>query len=201
MYGSWLFMQSISDAHTKQVVNDLWANIAQTEGWEPLEATLEAYGDTLGQTVVRYHLQNLVRDYDLAPDFEGATVWLENTITDAGNWSYAGRGIQELAANYFKLDLADGIYTISLNSSLDMTMWAVGIRADGADAFALDTSGSVDVASYDEVYLVVVNLTYDSSIDDCDYGSYSLDVEVGGQAPKAPVYQLDTRHFVTLQND
>ncbi|GAB4334435.1 MAG: hypothetical protein Kow00117_17970 [Phototrophicales bacterium] len=200
MYGSWLFMQSLSDAHTKQVINDLWANIAQLEGWAALEATLAAYDDTIEQAVTRYHLQNLMRDYDLAPAFDGATVWLENTINAPGNWSYTGRGIQELAANYFKLVLPAGLYTVTLNGAPTLHVWAVGIQGESADAFSLGQQGSVDTTPYNEMYLVVINHAYDDDVNACEYISYSLDITAGGEPVNPPIYQLNPRHFTTLQS-
>jgi hypothetical protein len=89
MYGAWLFIQSLADRHGDEAPHRLGQNIALYEGWQPLEETLAHYGEPIPQAVSYYHLQNLVRDYAMTPEFDEYTVWLENTITATGGRSPA----------------------------------------------------------------------------------------------------------------
>lgn len=197
-YGEWLFIQSLVDVHGEGIVQDLWDAVADYEGFEALEETLSDYGETIQQALVRYRLQNLVRDYALAPEFE-ATVWLENIIRDTGNWTFTGEGVQEFGANYFHLKRPPGFYDIRLVGDGFLDLWAIGIRGDEAEVFELHQGGTFGTDGYDYVYLMVFNPMYDDNLDDCIYQSYSLDVQIAGETPQPPIrYTFDATHFEPL---
>lgn len=196
MYGLWLFMQNLTDTHGDQIMFDLWTNIALYDNWEPLERTLNAYDDTIPGAVQRFHLTNLVRDYRLTPSFEAETVWVEGVINAVGAWEPTGRGIQEMAANYYMLDLPPALYTITVDAP-QMALWAVGVRDNVADAFLLNAAGTVDTSAYDEMVLMVFNESYDGDLNDCTYFDYRLDVKAGGTPPGAPTLTLDAAQYRT----
>ncbi|MFN8372929.1 MAG: MXAN_6640 family putative metalloprotease [Anaerolineae bacterium] len=83
IYGDWLFIQSLVDAHGEEIVQKMWQNIAEYDGFEALEQTLSRYGDDVPTALARYRVKNLLRDYSLARQFD-ATVWLEDVIDDTG---------------------------------------------------------------------------------------------------------------------
>lgn len=179
MYGEWTFMQFLTDEFGDQAVISLWRELATYEGFDALDRFLNQNGSDVPREVARYRLNNLARNYKLAPLFD-ATVWLENTITDLGEWTYEGAGIQELGANYFELDVQDGVYDISLrDTSRKLMLWAVGLNAEGLDAFSLGRGGGVDTTGYERVYLMVFNPVYDNDVEDCNYSDYQIEVERG----------------------
>jgi hypothetical protein len=186
-YGDWLFIQSLVDVHGDGVVQDLWDAIATYEGFEALEETLADYGETIQQALVRYRVQNLARDYALAPEF-GATVWLENIIRNTGSWTFTGKGVQEFGANYFYLKRPPGLYDIQLtDDGRTLNLWVIGVRSDVAEAFDLRRGGTIDTHGYDYVYLMIFNPIYDDNLDDCVYRSYNIDVQIGSETPQPPV--------------
>jgi hypothetical protein len=198
-YGDWLFIQSLVDVHGDGVVQDLWDAIATYEGFEALEETLADYGETIQQALVRYRVQNLARDYALAPEF-GATVWLENVIRNTGSWTFTGKGVQEFGANYFYLKRPPGLYDIQLTGDgRTLNLWVIGVRSDVAEAFDLRRGGTIDTHGYDYVYLMVFNPIYDDNLDDCVYRGYNIDVQMGSETPQPPVtLTFDATNFEPL---
>lgn len=198
MYGTWLYMQSLAEAHEPQIMARLWENIAQQDGFAALEATLSSYGDSLVDSVLRYHLLNLVRGYEVA-DLIEYTVWMENLINDAGKWRPNGQGIQELGANYFELATLPGSYDLRLTGPSELRMYVVGINGSSADVFDLGSGGVFDSNVYDTSYIVVFNTAFDEDVDTCAYEGYEIDVR---QAPSpsgaAPAATIDASNFVPL---
>lgn len=198
-YGDWLFLQSLSDVHGVEIVPKLWANIGEYEGFEALERTLARYDDDLPTAVARYRVQNLVRDYDLAPEFR-ATVWLENTIDAPGRWTFTGQGIQELGANYFAFYMPPGVYQISLSGdSGGLQLWAIGIQGTQAVEIPLGRGGILSTQGYDYVYLMVFNPVYDEDVNDCVYGSYMIEVRPASGQPAVSTHTWDAANFQPLQ--
>ncbi|MFN8451831.1 MAG: MXAN_6640 family putative metalloprotease [Anaerolineae bacterium] len=181
MYGEWTFMQFLTDEFGKEAVHDLWREIADYEGFDALDQLLSGYGTTIPHEVARYRIKNLARDYKLAPLFN-ATVWLENTITGTGIWTYgeSGSGVQELGANYFEFSLPRGVYDVELRSAdRHLELWAIGVQKSGLDAFALGRGGGINTNGYERVYLMVFNPTYDNNVDECVYTDYQISVTPG----------------------
>jgi hypothetical protein len=202
MYGNYLFIQSLVDAHGEEIVQRLWENIAQSDGMQPLEDTLAEYDDTVENAIARYGMQNLVRDYPLAERFD-ATVWLENTIDDAGTWTFTGNGIQELATNYFFVDLDEGSYNAELDGrdAGHMELWAIGIDGDTAESFALGNGATFSTEGYDYVYLMILNTNYDDNPEDCSFETrYEIRVsESNGDLPEV-VETWDASDFEPLDD-
>jgi len=195
-YGDWLFIQSLVDAHGEGIVQALWDSVADYENFEVLEETLADYDETIQQALARYRVQNLVRDYALAPQFE-ATVWLENTIRDMGSWTFIGEGVQEFGANYFYFKRPPGFYDFQLTDDKGfLDLWAIGVRGDEAEAFDLRRGGTIDTQGYDYVYLMVFNPVYDDNVDECSYSSYNLDIQIANEVPQPPLtLTFDASHF------
>ena len=105
------------------------------------EHYLETVGTDVPHEVARYRIKNLARDYKLAPLFK-ATVWLENTISGAGEWSHSGNidGVQELGANYFAFAVSPGIYDVELRGDRrKLELYAIGVAQDRIDAYRAGT--------------------------------------------------------------
>ncbi|NWF70253.1 MAG: PPC domain-containing protein [Chloroflexi bacterium] len=196
VYGHWLFIQSLADAYGLDVVEELWTNIAQENSFDALQATLDAYDEDIPTALARYHVQNLLRVYELADEFD-ATVLLENTIDDTGSWTYSGDGVQELAANYYLLDLAEGVYNASINDdSTDgaLALCVIGVNGSDADIISLGSDGDFSTEGYDYVYLMVFNALYDDNLDRCAYAEYEIEIDDGRNASDVS-FTWDARNF------
>lgn len=199
VYGHWLFIQALVDAYGDSVVQELWRNIATYDGLDALTQTLAAHGETLEGMLANYHIQNLVRQYDLAPVFD-QTVWREDTIDAVGRWSYTGRGVQELASNYFEVTAPAGRYYAGLtNDNGLLNLWAIGIRGHEADAIPLDRGGTIDTTGYDHYYLMVFNPLHDDPSRGCRYYEYDVDMVAGKSAPNTVARIWDATNFAPLR--
>jgi hypothetical protein len=181
MYGEWTFMQFLTDEFGKEVVHDLWRELADYEGFDALESLFDRHSTTIPHEVAYYRIKNLARDYKLAPFFN-ATVWLENTVTETGEWTYgdSGSGVQELGANYFEFGAPPGIYDVELRGDdRTLELWAIGLREDGLDAIELGRGGGFDSGGYEKMYLMVFNPNYDNDVEDCSYTDYQIEVSAG----------------------
>ncbi|MCB9450412.1 MAG: PPC domain-containing protein [Anaerolineaceae bacterium] len=199
MYGDWMFMQSLVDVYGSGIIQRLWERIAADEGFDALAKTLSEHGDTIPAAVARYRIQNLVRDYKFAPDFGGATVWLEDRITAARQWDF--NGVQELGANYVALTLPPGTYRVHLanDTSGMLEMWAVTIKHDQAASSYLGRDGVVAIGSTGYTYLIILNTAYDDDVSDCHFQPYTLDVRATTDTP-APIERIwDAQYFLPLK--
>jgi hypothetical protein len=199
VYGEWLFMQSLVDAHGQKAMFKLWSNIAQYDGFEALEQTLDFFNDSIPDALARYRIQNIVRDYKYASQFNDASLWLSDTITNVGR--IKGYGAQELGANYIGFNAPQGTYRVDLVDDDRLEMWAVGINGDEASVMPLGSGGVIANEGYDYLYLMVFNPAYSEFQESCDYASYNLDItEVNAQP--APVTQTwNAEYFLPLQSE
>ena len=198
MYGEWTFMQFLTDEYGDDVMLRLWRAVADQEGFDAVSLMLEAYDATVPQVVGRYRLNNLARNYELAPLFD-ATVWLEETITDVGEWTYTGAGIQELGANYFEFDAPAGVYEVELrNDRNELTLWAIGLNDDGLDVVDLGRGGGIDTTGYERMYLMVFNPLYDNDVDSCSYNDYQIEVLTGKGTTNPVIATLNRTYFEPL---
>ena len=195
IYGHWLFLQSLVDVHGVDIVREIWENAVQYDGFEALSAALEAHGDTIENAMLRYAATNVTRSYPFAERF-GSTVWRENTIDAAGPWLFTGLGIQELAMNYYDVQL-DGTYTAAFSAASDyMQFVGIGIRGDEADVINLGSEGTFSTQGYDSFVLAVVNLQYDEDVENCEYGAYLFDITESSKGTTSEVtFTLDASNF------
>ena len=197
MYGDWMFIQSLVDQHGAKVVQALWDNIVQYDGWAALEHTLAEYDDTVSQALARYHIQNLLRDYKFGTFFGNAKVFLENDIKDTGRWTFSGSGVEELGANYYNLNLSEGQYNVSLvDDNNRLELWAIGVRGKEADSFHLDRSGNISTSGYDHMYVMVFDPHYKADLYSCSYGNYAIHVNVTKGRVMTPLdHTWNARYF------
>ncbi len=181
MYGEWTFMQFLTDEFGKNAVLDLWRQLADYDGFDAMDHLFARYGTTVPHEVARYRVKNLARDYKLAPLFK-ATVWLENTITATGEWTHRANdgGVQELGANYYEFKPTTGIYDVELRGdNHKLEIWAIGLAKDRLDAIDLGRGGGIDSSSYQKMYLMVFNPSYDNNVDQCSDTDYKIEVMPG----------------------
>ncbi|MEO8612775.1 MAG: MXAN_6640 family putative metalloprotease [Chloroflexota bacterium] len=197
MYGEWLLIQSLVDAHGQKVIYKLWNDIAQYDGFDALDHTLAFFDDSIPNALARYRIQNIVRDYKFAPEFGGAVLWMSNNIGGTGRID--GYGVQELGANYIGFNPPKGTYRVNLVDNDSLELWAVGIKGDTASAIPLGHGGTISNQGYDHEYLMVFNPATPSDIDNCTYANYNLDVSPSNAA-LAPVIQTwDAKYFLPLK--
>lgn len=202
MYGEWMFMQSLADAYGRNVIQELWANIAETDGYTPLENTIAAYDETLPQAVARYRLQNVARDYKFATFLDDdAILWLEDNINRDGRYAPTSDGVQELGANYYAIDMSGSVDVSLVGDNGRLELWVLGVHGtEDAEAFRLGRTGTVDTTGYDHTYLMVFNPDYNDSPDDCSYVNYTLRVASGtGTMPTSPDLTFNARYFLPLK--
>lgn len=197
IYGTWLFFDFMAGDLGADAPLTLWDNIATREGWESLEVTLANYSQNVPDYFARYHVNNLVRNYDLIESFGSQTVWLEQNITEAGDWSPTGMGIQELGANYMVVN-ASGVYNFSVAND-NLALYFVGIDGDAGSVYSLGRNGSVDTSSYDHAYIMVVNTNYDDDVAECVFTEYTISVIEGGDIADVS-YEVDASNFRELGN-
>lgn len=199
IYGHWLYLQSLADVHGIDVVRSLWESAVDYDGFEALERALAGYGDSIENSMLRYAAQNVTRTYPYADRF-GATVWREETINNTGEWTFTGQGIQELATNYYDVQLGGGAFDVSFaDGGEEMQFVVIAVRGDEADIFNLGHAGTFSTDGYDDVVLAVVNLRYDEDVEDCSYESYSFNVSASSKGTSAaPTYTLDASNFAPI---
>jgi len=198
-YGDWTFIEMLSLDYGMNSIQELWRHIANYDNLEALDAFSRARGEEMADIVARWRLRNLARDYVLAPRFN-ATVWLENTITEPGRWTFTGQGIQELAANYFAFDAAPGTYYAGLvNDDGQLELYGAGIRGTVMDVFNLGRGGTFDTTSYDFFYLMVFKPQWDNDPEACVYDRYDIDVAVSKDLVAAPMRSVSALHFAPLR--
>ncbi len=198
VYGEWLFIQSLVDAHGEGIIYELWDDVAQYDGFDALEQTLARYDETILDALQRYRIRNLIRDYGQSPFFS-ATVWLEGTIDEVGEWPAAADGVQELGANYYEFSPQPGIYDVRLNRQ-NLALWYVGMRDGKADAFALERGGTVDTRPYDVGYLIAFNTDYRNNLDICSFQDYTVNVTASElTAPTPTLAEMDAANFIRLR--
>lgn len=173
-YGDWTFLQTLADLHGERAVVSLWENAREGEGIEVIENALAALDMTLDELVLRWRVQSFALAYDLAPLF-GATVRLEDSIDDEGDWEPDVDGVQELGANFYEFDL-EGEYEISVDDG-DLQVWALLVNDDDVDAYLLGDSGELNTDGYDYAALMVFNPNVPDDFGACDYAGYELTVE------------------------
>lgn len=197
-YGEWPFFQMMTDVLGEDSVVHYWENVAQYDGWQSLAETLAPAGYSVPDFVALYRLKNLARDYSLAPLFN-ATVWLENTISSPGRWTFTGLGIQELGANYFRVTLPAGhIYAGLVNDDGALQLFAIGVTADRVVVFPLGRGDSFDSRAFDDVYLMVFNPAYDDDMSDCTYLDYDIDVSSSKLPTAMPAVTFPATYFERL---
>lgn len=184
-YGSWLFLRHLSEEFGPQIVEDIWAQSRQLNGFEAIDVALESFGTTLEQESLTYATRNLLQAYeegDLYPPvlFEGEA--------RVGETFRPNTGVQSLGADYIKLP-EEGLVSIELidgNSNLSVRL--VGIEADGDYTVVNAENNSIvsNLTLYDEAYLIVHNNQRVVEEQDCTYADYEIDIRTTREISTSP---------------
>ena len=198
LYGHWLMMDYMERTLGQGAVRTLWEQISTGENWEPFENTLAAYSTTVPEFVSGYYVNNLVRDYALVDAFDTSTVWLEDTISQTGDFRTPNSGVQELAANYVRLTL-QGEYRITTDST-DLLLFMVGIEGDSGFVYSLGSGATVKLGAHADEYLIVFNPQYDDDLFECDFTSYTLKVAPATDGVQEVAYTVNAANYRDLGN-
>jgi len=195
-YGEWTFFTHLTDQYGASFVHDLWRNLITFDGFAALKETLDVYeGRSLPDEIALYRARNLALDYDLAPDF-GATVYIEDVISEPGLWTPFGEGVQELGANYYQVDLPPDQYIINLGGDGGvLDIYGLGVYDDQVTVLRLPRGATINSDNYDFFYLMVFNPLHDEDVDDCTYVTYTLDIIAAQGASAFPIWNWDARYF------
>lgn len=181
-YGTWLLLRLMSERYGQDVVRTIWTNMRQYSGFGAIDAALAEHGTTLADQARDFAVANLLRAYD-----EGDLYPAVRVEGEAGVGRYEPvDGVQSLGADYIRLS-GSGPVTATLDArGRPLFMRAVGLR--GGDADVIDMAGTsltVDLNSYQDVYLVVVNDEQIAHESDCTFASYTVNVTEAGSQPSA----------------
>ncbi len=193
-YGNWLLMQALVDQYDPAIMQQLWASIAVHEGFDGLIQLLATYNQPFADFVLRYHAQRLTRNITFMDQLE-ETVKISQHIDATGHYASVNSGVQELGVDYITLALPPNHYTVRLATDL-LEVWAIGIRNDAADVYALDRNGIIDTTDYDHVYLLVFNPQPAADPTACQYQPYELDIATGTGESAMIAFTLDATNFI-----
>lgn len=189
-YGMWVFFRYLSERHGRDVVREVWESTVSYDGYDALDATLQARGSSLDGELDGFFLSLLTRNYDEGADYP--TVRLQSEI-GLGNYSPPD-GVGQVAADYIEIT-AGGKLTVQLSGS-GMRGTLVGVAGNGATPFPMDANqGVIDANAYERVYLIVANHTLAADEYDCEWMPYSVNVSQGG-TPSVASESLFAPNFV-----
>lgn len=206
-YGEWLMIDSMVQDFGPQIIREMWLQFAVEEDMDAFYNYLATLGTTPQEVEKRLAIRNLLRRYDLADKFD-AELYIEGVITGPGVVRPAGRGVQELGANYLRI-ITPGRYGLSIDSQ-DINIVMVGVTQDGqADVFEVGTRGIVDTTPYQYAYLIMLNTLPVAKSNDCHYLDWELTVIEAdgelvastGEAWDASNYELRDFAVVSNEND
>lgn len=197
IYGSWLFLEFIQNQYAQDAPFILWETMLAYRGWQAVEVALAPYNVTVPQAIASYHLNNLVRDYDFADSFDEVTVALTSRLMN--DRILPSNGIQELGARYFHLDVPDGRYEVTLTSTSELELYAIGINGDVGRVSRLNEGVTIQTTGFDEVYLMVFNPDYDDDLGDCEYTYFDIAVADSTDTLALALTNIDASNFRNLE--
>ncbi len=192
-YGEWIFIRFISEQYGHETVRAIWEQSAQLDGYEAIEAALNAAGTTLDDTLRNFSVALLTRAFE-----EGASYPVLRLEGEARTGTFTPLdGVGQMAADYVEI-LAEGPLTITLDAeTLDGIL--VGIADGQASLFSLtDGEVRVDSGPFDHLYFIVINPERAEGEFDCYFSEYTIDVRTGG-APQAAAQTLPAANFEAPQ--
>lgn len=183
-YGSWLFMRHLSEQFGSEIVQEIWAQSRQLNGFEAIDAALEPFDTSLEQETFNYATQNLLKTYEEGDSY--LPVLLEAQAR-AGETFRPDTGVQSLGVDYIQLP-SDGLVSIELLAAADMSLRLVGIN-DGTDFTIVDARDDrlvTNLSLYDESYLIVHNNQRVVDEADCANTPYEIDIRQTQDGPTPP---------------
>lgn len=191
-YGSWLFIQLLSEKYGRDIVRSIWENSRQLDGYSAIDETLKPYGSTLTLESRDFAVSNLLRVYHDGQAFP--TVQVEGSV-DEGVYN-PNNGVQSLGADYVELT-GSGLMRVAFEGDRKLTGEAIAIRGGEADRFDLSQPVTLDLSAYDASYVVVHDDEQSITEDDCRYRDYAIDVSAATDSTSAPTATLSAPNFTT----
>jgi hypothetical protein len=189
-YGSWLFMQHISEQYGAQTVRTIWEHSGQVDGDQAIDQTLTPLHSSLVAESQDFAIANLLRAYRDGGSYP--TVRLGGELDGPGTFTPIS-GVQSLGATYVQL-VGRGPATVSFAGTKTLTARVVGVRAGQADVFDfVDGRAEVDLSHYDRTYAVVHDDELAISEDACPARDFSVSLS----APKGPVSPVAVKWLAT----
>ena len=181
-YGLWIFFRYFSERYGHSAVVNVWETAATLDGYEIWDQILAQRGTNLEAFFRSYATALLLRDFQEGADYP--LVRLEGEAALGATFTPTD-GVGQLAADYLRIN-ASGPTTLMLVGD-GLEGHAIGIAPDGQSHHFPLHNGIVSLPadSYDEVYLIVLNLQRAATESDCEFAPYSLMVGSGG-SPSLP---------------
>ncbi len=174
-YGSWLFLRHLSEQFGPEIVENIWAQSRQLNGFDAIDAALAPFSSTLERESLNYATRNLLQAYEEGDLYR--PILLEGTAR-SGETFQPDDGVQSLGADYIKLP-EEGLVSIELlDNQRNLTARLVGLDADGDYTVvnAEDKRIITNLTLYDEAYLIVHNNERIAEASDCTYIDYTVDI-------------------------
>ncbi len=188
-YGEWIFLRYISEQYGHATVRAIWEQATTLDGYDAIEAALNAAGTSLEETLRSYTIALLTRDFE-----EGDTYPVLRLEGEASTGTFTPLdGVGQMAADYIEI-LAEGVVTIAVDDEY-FTPLLVGISGKQASVFEFNgTQASADASAFEHLYLIAINP--DQAVDeyDCYFSEYSVEVSSAGSAQTA-VETLSAANF------
>ena len=191
-YGSWLFIQLLSETYGPGVVRAIWENSRQSDGYSAIDEALKPYGSSLVLESRDFAAYNLLRGYRDGGSFP--TVFVEGSV-DKGTYN-PNTGVQSLGADYIQLT-GSGQVSVAFNGETELSGQLIAIRGGDADRFDLSQPVTFDLNRYDAAYVIVHDDEESLNEQECIYRDYNVNVTAGGGTASTPVVTLSAQNFTT----
>lgn len=194
IYGEWLLIDSIVRDYGADFLHKVvWRYRADYEGMETFYLAFESVGTDASNVIFRAGVRNLLRSYTLTSE-SMYRVYVEGLINGVGKYNPRRDGVQELGIDYLRItDL--GMYQYNLTGD-NLYMAIVGIRGSEADVFYVGSSGTVDLSSYDDAYLMIMNLIRRKDDEPCQFSDWNVTVTDGASNWVSPDTEVwDATYF------
>jgi hypothetical protein len=181
-YGSWLFLQLISERFGPDSIRQIWEESRQLEGFDSMDRVMNVYGSSLVQESRDFAIANILHAYQNganypSPAFEG----------DIATGIYSPPdGVMSLGADYIQL-IGSGSVDVTLNpiETGSLSGEVVAIRGNEAAVIPLDSLVTINLDTYDAIYTVVHNDEVVGRESKCAYRDYTLTVAQSNQPETA----------------
>jgi len=178
-YGEYLYLRYISEQHGHETIRSIWEHTLEFDSYDAIDAALSKKNTSLEETVRGFSLALLTRDFEEGERYP--TVRLEGQANVETTFT-PDDGVGQMAADYVEILSRDaGVVFIELNAdNLQGTL--VGVRDQEATIIDMPTNQlTVDMSSFDNLYLVVLNPTQAFREYRCEKTPYTVDVMSSAQ--------------------
>jgi hypothetical protein len=195
-YGMWIFLRYLSETHGPDVVRLIWENTVSQDGYPAIEMALSSAGTTLDEAVYGFAVAMLTYNFEEGNSYPALELKGE---VEAGQTFSPEEGISQMGTDFISLTNLENVapvVSVTLQG-LDHGL-VVGMRGGEADVFRFQNGqAALEVAEYDYVYVIVLNLLRANREAECQETRYTLLTGPGEQA-HLPERTLITPNFRPL---